>query len=90
MLVDASAAKCASEKTGVGVMTHIALRHLFLKEIVKQKLIYVRKINTKLNILDLMTKSVDKATLIRLMGRIGLVNDYDDVVQKESSGVYSC
>ena len=60
---DGSAAKASAEKPGLMHMKHMQLRELFLKQIVQQGLIEVKKIGTKNNPADMFTKAVNKKVM---------------------------
>ena len=55
---DSSAAKSALEKAGVGKMRHIALRYMYIKEVLKTGLSFIKVQGTE-NMADLLTKALD-------------------------------
>ena len=55
---DSSSALVTTQKSGVGRMKHIEIRHLYLQELLRRKVISVEKINTKQNPADLETKKL--------------------------------
>ena len=62
---DSSAAKASMEKPGLMHMKHMQLRELFLKKIVQQGLVTIKKLHTSVNPADCLTKAVTKSTLDR-------------------------
>ncbi len=70
---DSSAARGIASRRGVGRVRHLELRELWLQSLVGRGIIKLRKIDTKNNPADLLTKEVDAATLKRLRPQLGLM-----------------
>lgn len=68
---DASAALEASAKLSIGRMRHLRVADSFVRLILKTRLARSRKIGTKENAADLLTKYVDKKTLEALLPQTG-------------------
>ena len=70
---DSSAAKSISNRFGPGKQTkHIALRYLFVQDLVRSGILSVAKINTLLNFSDCLTKYITGETLRRHVSQLGL------------------
>ena len=68
---DSSAAIGTIQRRGVGRMKHIEIRHLFLQELLRKKILTVSKIGTKQNPADLGTKKLGmdrRRDLFQLIG----------------------
>ena len=52
-------------RSGPGRVKHVDLKMIFIQELVKKKIVDVRKIGTLNNPADLLTKAVDQTTLER-------------------------
>ena len=76
LCVDSSAAKANSEKMGssAGRMKHIALRMLYLKQLINSKLVRTMKVGTHENLADILTKHVGADTCTTLRSMIGLMD----------------
>ena len=62
---DSSGAKGSAERPGPQRMKHIALRHMFLKDLIRSKIIEIGKIQSAQNPADGLTKAVEPAILQR-------------------------
>ena len=62
---DASSAIAAAEKRGLLKFKNLAIKWLFVKELVAQKAIRMKKISTFENEADILTKPVDAKTMTR-------------------------
>jgi hypothetical protein len=67
---DSSAAKCAAEKRGTLHMKHLALKSLFLKELVATNMLSILKIGTQANAADMLTKPVGQEILRRCLDQL--------------------
>ena len=71
--LDASAAKAMAERTSIpNRVKHMAIRFLFLQQMVKEKQIMLRKVPGEKNRADLMTKPVTRGVLEKLRPHLGL------------------
>ena len=71
--LDASAAKAMAERTSIpNRVKHMAIRFLFLQQMVKEKQIVLRKVPGEKNRADLMTKPVTRSVLEKLRPSLGL------------------
>ena len=70
---DSSAAKSISMREGASKKAkHIELRHLFIQQLVKSKIISMRKVRSEDNPSDLLTKFVSCDTLNKHLYNVGL------------------
>ena len=69
---DSSAAIGTIQRRGVGRMKHIEIRHLFLQELLRKKILAVSKIGTKQNPADLGTKKLGMDRRRELFQLIGI------------------
>ena len=69
---DSTAARAMALRSGSGRAKHVDLKMMFIQELVKKKIVHVRKIGTLNNPADLLTKAVDQATLERLLRSTGV------------------
>ena len=68
MLVDSTAAISIASKPGLNSKTkHIALRYHFIRQLISDGLIDVKKVNILDNIADVLTKAVDRSVFDRLV-----------------------
>ena len=71
---DSTAGKSMTIRFGSGKRTkHVELRYLYMQNLAQAGLLQVKKINTKLNPADLLTKYVSTDTLNSLLPRLGIV-----------------
>ena len=68
MFVDATAAIGVFQRIGLGKLRHLATQSLWLQEAVRDNRIGLSNVHGPVNPADLMTKHVDHATQIRLLG----------------------
>ena len=64
---DSTAARAMALRSGPGRVKHVDLKMMFIQELVKKKIVDVRKIGTLNNPADLLTKAVDQVILERLL-----------------------
>ncbi len=69
---DSTAARAMALRSGPARVKHVVLKMMFIQELVKKKIVDVRKIGTLSNPADLLTKAVDQATLERLLTSTGV------------------
>jgi hypothetical protein len=69
---DSTAARASMEKLGVQKMKHMALRHLFVKQLVDRKLVSLHRVAGAQNGADMLTKELDGTKLLHCMNLIGL------------------
>jgi hypothetical protein len=70
---DSSAAISGMSRLGLGkLMKHVQTKYLFLQELVRNKMVNLVKIDTKLNVADVLTKNVTKEILERHKRTLGL------------------
>jgi hypothetical protein len=87
---DSSAGRAIAQRQGVGRVKHLAVKALYVQDLVQAKAINIMRVKSEENPADLMTKPVSASTLARLLG---VVNVYpvprelieDDV--NEASGL---
>ena len=73
---DSTAGKSMATRFGAGKRTkHVELRYLYMQNLVQSGLLQVRKIGTKFNPADVLTKYVSTETLHNLIGKLGLVRN---------------
>ena len=70
---DSSSAKAFASRIGLGKQRHVMTRFLWLQQAVAQSRVVVRKIGTKNNPADVLTKPVEKTVLDRHMEVLGLM-----------------
>ena len=64
---DSSAAKACAERPGSGRMKHISVKYRYLQEAVANQEVKVRKIGTKHNVADSLTKGVSQDVLNKML-----------------------
>ena len=80
LLSDASGALASAERAGVGHMRHMEMRVLFLKQLVKDKVLRLRKVRSFDNPADFLTKAVSAECQQRCMRLAGCwIADDNDV-----------
>ena len=69
---DSTAARAMALRSGPGRVKHVDLKMMFIQELVKAKVVEVRKIGTWNNPAYVLTKAVDQTTLERLLWSTGV------------------
>ena len=69
---DSTAACAMALRSGPGRVNHVDLKMMFTQELLKRRIVDVRKISTLNNPADLLTKAVDQTTLERLLWSTGV------------------
>lgn len=69
---DATGARAIASRQGVGRIRHMEVKYLWLQDQIQQKVFKIRKVAGKLNVSDVGTKHVDKATLDRCCAMLNL------------------
>ncbi len=69
---DSTAARAMALRSGPGRVKHVELKMMFIQELVKAKIVEVRKIGTLHDPADLLAKPVDQTTLERLLWSTGV------------------
>ncbi len=69
LFLDSSSAKFVVQKSGVGKLKHVAIKHMFLQQLLRQKVFTIHKIPTRVNPSDLNTKklSVERRKLLSVL-----------------------
>ena len=74
---DSTAGKSMATRFGSGKRTkHVELRYLYMQNLVQQGLLQIKKIGTKNNPADLLTKYVSTNTLKSLIHELGVVQHH--------------
>ena len=63
LMCDASAARAACARQGVGCMKHLAVQGLWIQGAIKQGLLTMRSVGTRHNLMDMQTKALDRNRL---------------------------
>ena len=80
ILTDSTSAKAIATRMGVTKLTrHIQLRFLYMQDLVANGVLKVKKIDTKLNPADIMTKYVNTAVLHAHLTRVGLHAEHGEL-----------
>ena len=58
LFLDSSSAKFVVQKSGVGKLKHVAIKHMFLQQLLRQKVFSIHKVPTRVNPADLNTKKL--------------------------------
>ena len=78
---DSTGATATVTRTGLSPKTkHMQLRYLWLQELYTTRKLKLKKVNTRDNLGDVLTKHVTPQVLTRLLGRLGLINVLDTYV----------
>ena len=66
LFVDSTSAKFVVQRSGVGRLKHVSIKHMFLQQLLRQKVFSIHKVPTRINPADLNTKklSLDRRTLL--------------------------
>ena len=59
---------------------HVQLRYLFIQDLVQEGVISLHKVQGTLNPADVATKWVTLETLVRHLGKLGLINTLDQIM----------
>ena len=74
--LDSSAAKGAAERLGTTKIKHMQIKQMFIKDLVKTKVISLKKIGTGENRADLLTKGLPQQALQHALGLLrGVCHD---------------
>ncbi len=73
IFVDSSVAKAIASRLGVGKVRHMEVRFLWVQELVNEGKIVMKKVATKDNVADLLTKPLPLAIVQDLFLKAGLV-----------------
>ena len=80
---DASATMCLVNRGGLGKAKHVDMQNLWMQEASKYGRFVTKKVGTKVNPADLMTKPLAKPKIKQLMGIMGYEFMWDDVDSKK-------
>ena len=69
--MDATAGAAIGARRGLGRVKHIDTAFLWVQDVVGKRLVHIRKVDTKDNVADILTKPVDWSTVERHMLTIG-------------------
>ena len=83
---DSSSARALSNRKGLGKQRHVQTRYLWLQERVALRHLEVKKIATKENLSDILTKSCNRETLERHCTSMGLKEVSPHRLQKKALG----
>ena len=66
LFVDSTSAKFVVQRSGVGRLKHVSIKHMFLQQLLRQKVFSIHKVPTRINPADLNTKklSLDRRNLL--------------------------
>ena len=79
VLTDSTSAKAIATRVGVTKLTkHIQLRFLYMRDLVANNVVKIKKVGTKENSADVMTKNVATAVLHYHLPKVGLKTNYLD------------
>ena len=70
---DSTAALAFAQRKGLGRQKHVMTRFLWLQDAIRAKKVRVRKVHTKLNMADPLTKSTSRQTIEKHMKAMGYV-----------------
>ena len=73
MRTESAAAKACVERHGAQRMKHIAIRFMFLRDLVKRKMVRLRTVATAKNITDVLTKPVNQQVQEHLLESLSVV-----------------
>ena len=75
MFTDSTAGRSIATRFGAGKKTkHVELMYLYMQDLVRSGVLSVRKVNTKLNPADILTKYSPTEVLKNLTSKLGIVN----------------
>ena len=75
---DSSSAKSFASRQGLGRQRHVQVRYLWLQQAVAKHNVVIRKIGTKNNVSDILTKASDATTIARHLAQMGLETHVPD------------
>ena len=75
---DSSSAKSFASRQGLGRQRHVQVRYLWLQQAVAKHNVVIRKIGTKNNVSDILTKASDATTIARHLEQMGLETHVPD------------
>ena len=79
IMTDSTSAKAIATRMGVSKLTrHIQLRHLYMQDLVANNIIKIKKVGTKSNAADILTKVVPTAVLQYHLPNVGIKTYYED------------
>ena len=82
---DSSSAKTIATRIGTSKLTkHIQLRFLYVQDLVATNIIKIRKVGTKFNYADVLTKIVPTSTLHYHLGNLGLDTGHYDIGDEDT------
>ena len=58
LFVDSTSAKFVVQRSGVGRLKHVSIKHMFLQQLLRQKVFSIHKVPTRINPADLSTKKL--------------------------------
>ena len=58
LFVDSTSAKFVVQRSGVGRLKHVSIKHMFLRQLLRQKVFSIHKVPTRINPPDLNTKKL--------------------------------
>ena len=58
LFVDSTSAKFVVQRSGVGRLKHVSIKHMFLQQLLRQKVFSIHKVPTRINPADLNTKKL--------------------------------
>ena len=70
--MDATAALAIGSRRGLGKVKHLHTVFLWVQDLVTRGVIALKKVHTKENLADLLTKPVDASTIRHLMHKMNL------------------
>jgi hypothetical protein len=85
---DSTAGKAIIQRSGVGKVRHLQVKYLAIQEWIRTKRLHVSKLSGTWNPSDILTKHVDKATLLRLRPLTGTRYGNEEPDQPQVIGMY--
>ena len=70
LYTDSNAARGAADKKGVLQMKHLALKELFLKEMVEEGILKIQRVAGKMNVADVLTKPLLPRTFTKCQQKL--------------------
>ena len=75
VFTDSTAGRSIATRFGAGKKTkHVELRYLYMQDLVRSGVLSIRKVNTKLNPTDIVTKYSPTEVLRNLNSKLGIVD----------------